>query len=113
ETVLGDVRAAVTDCPAMREKVAEIIAELDQRPEHLPADEVAEGRDFLAWMDDNHYTYLGYRDYDFAGAGDQATVRTIPQSGLGVLRDDSVRVFEGLRNLDALPVEMRHFLGQS
>src|SRR5438105_3190017 len=69
EKVLADVRAAVTDWPAMREKVAEIIAELDQRPPPLPADEVAEGRDFLAWIEDNHYTYLGYRDYAFTGEG--------------------------------------------
>ena len=113
EAVLADVRAAVADWRAMRAKVAEIVAELDRRPPPLPAEEVAEGRDFLAWIDDDHYTYLGYREYAFVGQGEQATVRTIAESGLGVLRDDRVPVFEGLRNLDKLPLEMRHFLGQS
>jgi glutamate dehydrogenase len=113
ERVLADVRAAVADWRAMRARVTEIVAELNRRPPPLPADEVAEGRDFLAWMDDDHYTYLGYREYAFVGQGDQATVSTIPDSGLGVLRDDRVPVFAGLRNLDKLPLEMRQFLGQS
>jgi glutamate dehydrogenase len=113
EKVLADVRAAVGDWRAMRAKVGEIVAELDRSPPPLPAEEVAEGRAFLQWLDDDHYTYLGYREYDFSGEGDQAVLTIVPESGLGILRDEAYSVFEGLRNLGSLPPEMRYFLGQS
>src|SRR5262249_5519078 len=60
EKVLADVRAAVGDWRAMRAKITEIVGELDRTPPPLPAEEVAEGRAFLQWLDDDHYTYLGY-----------------------------------------------------
>jgi glutamate dehydrogenase len=113
ETVLANVRAAVGDWRAMRAKIGEIVAELDRSPPPLPAEEVAEGRAFLQWLDDDHYTYLGYREYDFTGEGEQAVLRIVPERGLGILQDESYSVFEGLRNLGSLPPEMRYFLGQS
>ena len=42
ERVLGDVRAAVEDWPAMRERGREIVAELDASPPPLDAEELAE-----------------------------------------------------------------------
>jgi glutamate dehydrogenase len=55
--VLGDVRAAVEDWPRMRERARAIVDELAASP--LP--EAAEARELLAWMDDGHFTFLGYR----------------------------------------------------
>jgi glutamate dehydrogenase len=60
--VLADVHAAVDDWPAMRERIREIVAELDERPHPVGPDELAEARALLEWMDDDHFTFLGYRE---------------------------------------------------
>ena len=118
ETVLTDVRAAVRDWRAMRARIAETIEEIDRCPPELPAEELNEARAFLRWIDDDHYTFLGYREYDFTGdvEGDDNAVAQLSiraGSGLGILRDDNISVFDGLRNFDKLPPEVRHFLRQS
>ncbi|HEY5597925.1 MAG TPA: NAD-glutamate dehydrogenase, partial [Kiloniellales bacterium] len=97
--VLADVRASVEDWRAMRRRLHAILGELQESPPPLPAAEIEQGIAFLNWMDDDHFTYLGYREYNFEGKGDTAVARIQADSGLGVLRDDEVSVFDGLRNL--------------
>jgi glutamate dehydrogenase len=87
EKVLGDVRAAVEDWSAMRGRLRAILAELDTAPPPLPADELSEGRAFLEWIDDEHFTYLGYREYQLIEEAGEAVLRRVPNSGLGLLRD--------------------------
>ncbi len=118
ERVLGDVRAAVEDWRAMRARIGDTLDELDRCPPDLPLEELDEARAFLRWIDDDHYTFLGYREYDFTGdvEGDDNAVAQLSirsGSGLGILRDDNISVFDGLRNFDKLPPEVRHFLRQS
>jgi glutamate dehydrogenase len=118
EKVLADVRAAVRDWRAMRAQIGETMAEIDRCPPELPAEELDEARAFLRWIDDDHYTFLGYREYDFSGDiegddGGAASLAIRPGSGLGILRDDDISVFDGLRNFDKLSPEVRHFLRQS
>lgn len=110
--VLADVRASVEDWRGMRGLLSEIVAELEQTPPPLPAEEIAEGVAFLKWMNDDHFTYLGYREYNFEGKGADAVARVLPESGMGVLRDEQVSVFDGLRNLGSLPADVRDFLKQ-
>jgi glutamate dehydrogenase len=112
EQALADVRAAVEDWRKMKERCGEAIASLASPPRGLPADEVAEARAFLEWVADDHFTFLGYREYDFSGVDDSATLSIAAGSGLGVLRDDAVSVFDGLRNFEKLPPEVRFFLRQ-
>jgi len=113
ESVLADVRATVNAWRPIRERIAAVIAELESQPPPLPAEEVAEIRAFLEWLADDHFTFLGYREYDFIGEGDQSTTAIVPGSGLGILADDGVSIFGGLRNSEMLPPEVRLFLHQS
>jgi len=83
---LGDVRIAVADWRAMQAKVREVIAQLDAAPPPVPAEELAEGRAFLEWLADNHFTFLGYRDHDLVKADGEDGLRVVPGSGLGLLR---------------------------
>src|SRR5438067_10681318 len=103
ETVLADVRSAVSDWPLLRERLRTIVAELSATPPPLPPSEIAEGLDFLRWLDDDNYTYLGFREYRFDGMGDTA-------APLGILRDPKYPVFEGVRNFASLPPDVRDFL---
>ena len=112
ERVLADVRVAVQDWRDIRGKIGETLAEIETSPSPLPREEVEEAKEFLRWLDDDHFTFLGYREYDFAGEGDAATLSIRNGSGLGILRDEEYLVFDGLRNLDRLPPEVRHFVRQ-
>jgi glutamate dehydrogenase len=113
EDVLADVRAAVEDWSAMRGRVAETLETLATTPPPLPEQEIEEATAFLRWLDADHFTFLGYREYDFLGEGEGATLAIREGSGLGILRDDRISIFDGLRNFDKLPPEVRHFVRQS
>src|SRR5439155_11809904 len=90
EAILADVRSAVSDWQPMRRMLQEIVAELRAQPPALPRPEIAEGLDFLSWLDDDNYTYLGFRDYRFDGAAEAVALP------LGILRDPQYPVFEGM-----------------
>jgi len=85
--VLDDVRAAVTDWEAMRVKAREICQELEQNPPPLEARGVEESIALIRWMEANHFTLLGYREYEFIRGKDFDTLRPLPKTGLGILRD--------------------------
>ncbi len=117
---LADVRAAVDDWPAMRAQVRRAI---DMLAHHGPATAGADATDeatrFLTWLDQRHFIFLGTRGYRFAAdpaspAADPALplIRLEPASGRGVLRDDAVKLFEGLRDTAVLPAEARAFVAQ-
>ena len=82
--VLGDVRAAVEDWPAMREHVRDVAEEVSAAP--VDPDERAEARDLLEWMDDGHFTFLGYREYEILTEEGEDVLRAASGSGLGILR---------------------------
>ena len=86
--VLGDVRAAVEDWPEMRERARALGAELAARDlPGIEADHRAEVRAFLEWIDDEHFVFLGYRDYDLVTEDGEDGLRSVPSTGLGILRD--------------------------
>src|SRR4029077_17364741 len=63
EVTLADVRLAITDWTAMRERGGEIINRLQTHPPPLPADDVSEAGHLLDWMEGRHFVFLGYRRY--------------------------------------------------
>ena len=82
--VLGDVRSAVQDWPAMLERVQAVVAAAENMafsPLHR-----REGVEFLRWLEDGHFTFLGARDYDLKRDGDAVNLVALPESGLGILR---------------------------
>ncbi|WP_413625849.1 NAD-glutamate dehydrogenase [Luteibacter sp. Lutesp34] len=86
EAALADVREAVADWRAMRGKMVEIADELGKRSLPYTPEEVGEASEFLRWVADNHFTFMGYREYEVAAdAGDQV-LKTVEGSGLGILR---------------------------
>ena len=92
--VLDDVHAAVRDWPAMRQKALDIVAELRSAPPSTvdPAS-VQPTIDFLMWLADDHFTFLGYREQVLeTDAQGEETLRALPESGLGILRDSGVSV---------------------
>ena len=104
-SVLADVRAAVTDWRQMRKKVLEVVAHIEANPPPLPAAEIQESIEFLRWLEADHFTFLGYRDFTYEAKTGRMAVN--PESGLGVVRDPAFHVFGGMRNIAELPAEVR------
>ena len=87
ERVLGDVRSAVEDWPAMVERGREIVADLEGSPPPLDEEDLAETNALLEWILDNHFTFLGYHEYDLVREDGGDVLRRVPGTGLGILRD--------------------------
>jgi glutamate dehydrogenase len=112
EAVLADVRVSVADWKPMLGAAQSVVVELGERPPPVPPAEVKTAREFLTWLMADHFTFLGYREYEFVGEGDAARTNVVAGSGLGLCREDSFIIFEGLRDLGALPPDVRDFVRQ-
>jgi glutamate dehydrogenase len=107
--VLADVRAAVEDWPKMKAKVGEILADMGSAAKAVPLDELDEARAFLSWIGDNHFTLLGYRDYELISQKindpSQDILKIVPNSGLGILREPKLGGVSA--SFNELPPELR------
>jgi glutamate dehydrogenase len=85
-SALADVRVAVSDWAAMKGKLIECAEDIGRRP--LPISEAgrAEAQEFLHWIADDHFTLLGYREYEVVDQGGEDVLQAIDTSGLGLLR---------------------------
>jgi glutamate dehydrogenase len=93
-TVLNDVREVVEDTDKMVGMALHLAEQLESDPPPLPDHEVMDGAKLLRWLANDHFTFLGYRQYELvrddpATDGDPAQ-RAVLASGLGVLRQDSL-----------------------
>ncbi|HEX5961047.1 MAG TPA: NAD-glutamate dehydrogenase [Rhodanobacteraceae bacterium] len=87
EVALDDVHAAVSDWRAMHDKMLAIADALPKAGSPLGAAQLAEGQAFLRWAADNHFTFLGYREYDVVAEKGDELLKARPDSGLGILRN--------------------------
>ncbi len=88
--VLSDVREAVEDWERMHQQVLVVVDDLRRDPPPLPPTEVEQGTALLAWLADDHFTFLGYREYRLVDEGEDTFLRAVPGTGFGILRADQV-----------------------
>ncbi|HEX6928828.1 MAG TPA: NAD-glutamate dehydrogenase, partial [Gammaproteobacteria bacterium] len=100
---MGDVNAAVKDWTEMRGKASEIVNLLSKQPPKLDPSEVSEGIKFLDWLMNNHFTFLGYREYDLIRENGEDVLKAVPESGLGILRNSA----EKSQSFMVLPKDIR------
>ncbi len=85
--VLADVRTAVEDWRKMRARLSETIADMGRAAKAISASDLEEAATFLNWVGDDHFTFLGCRDYELATVKGEDVLKIMPQSGLGILRE--------------------------
>ncbi|WP_405013096.1 NAD-glutamate dehydrogenase [Kitasatospora sp. NBC_01539] len=87
--VLGDVREVVEDWTKMRDSALRLADELaEQPPAHLPEQEVGEAWELMRWLAGDHFTFLGYREYDLVEHEGEEVLKAVAGTGLGILRAD-------------------------
>jgi glutamate dehydrogenase len=91
ELVLEEVRAAVEDWIPMRQRAIQLADELVSAPPGADPHEFEESRAFLRWLSHDHFTFLGYREYELSPRQNEAELSAIAGSGLGILRGAAAR----------------------
>ncbi len=83
---LVDVRLCVRDWQPMQQKMRETADDLGNRSLPIPDAARAEAQEFLRWVASDHFTLLGYREYDVVDGGGEELLQARESSGLGLLR---------------------------
>jgi glutamate dehydrogenase len=99
QRVLLDVRVAVEDHSKMTDGALALADRLAAEGPGAPAETV----ELLRWLAANHFTFLGYREYDLIEGPEGMTLRPVPGTGLGILRHDK----RGSDSFAALPPQVR------
>jgi len=97
-----------------KQMLARLTRTRDMLADMPPRDrDIEEDLAFLDWLADNHFTFLGAREYRLTQAGAHGTLEPVADSGLGLLADSNARVLgtsNGARKSPGLSAEVRAFL---
>ena len=85
--VLGDVRTSVEDWREIRDRMLEAADALPRQAGPVDPQLLEEAAEFLRWAADDHFTFLGYREYDVVRKGREELLVAVEGSGLGLMRD--------------------------
>lgn len=84
--VLVDVSLSVSDWKSILSKLTDVSEALRKDAPKKVSDATAEVCEFLEWLSQNHFTFLGYREYRI-GEGRKMGSDVVEGSGLGLMRD--------------------------
>lgn len=105
--VLTEVAAAVIDWQQMSTRLKTIISELAKKPFPGNKQEMQEATDFLTYLNDHHFTLLGYRSYEIKKIKGDAELSPIINTGLGILNQTCRHKYESNSLLSSLPENAR------
>ncbi|GIL31458.1 NAD-glutamate dehydrogenase [Actinocatenispora comari] len=86
ERVLTDVREVSEDWPDMVEKARQLAGALRTAQLPVPDKDIEDAVELLQWLADDHFTFLGYREYQLAQRDGEQLLAPVDGSGLGILR---------------------------
>src|SRR5579883_1589830 len=102
--VYEDIRLAVNDWAKMRTRIAAVMETYAINPPPLPHDELGEALRFLEWINAGNFAMLGLCEYDFQNT--DIIDSLVPDSGLGILRDPSIRILRRGREFVSMTPEI-------
>jgi glutamate dehydrogenase len=110
---LADTRAAVGDFGAMRDLLGRCVGEL-RAAAPGDVDDLAEYIEFLHWVDDGHFVFLGAREYEYPRTADGGYAAEEPiyhaEGSFGVLRDQALTVLRRASEPAVLSAALRRSL---
>jgi glutamate dehydrogenase len=109
--VFDQVRVAVRDWKKMLIALSDTVKGLSTNPPQISREELSESLAFLEWLANDHFTFLGARDYAYSDA-EGGTLMPVDDSGLGVLADPDARVIRKGEDRARVTPEVREFLTQ-
>ncbi len=101
--ILLHVRSVVDDYKPMKARVEHFIGEFGDTAKGVEPAAAATAANFLRWLLADHFTFLGYREFDFT----DGTMRQVPNTALGFMRHQQS---SSPRSIAQLTESMRKFL---
>ena len=86
ERGMRDVRVAFADWAKMRAAARRTADEFNVLHARLDARDVSEAQALLAWMEDRHFTFLGFKEYRLRTRRGSVALESVEETGLGILR---------------------------
>ncbi len=108
--VLADARTTFEDWQPMVARLRGAVDWLLAHPGPAPVEDVQEAVDFLNWLADDNFTFLGFREYDFVDRDGALHAVTDPGAGLGLTRDPAFPVLREQGTDAVLSQTARSFL---
>jgi len=106
--ILEDVRVAVEDWKPILAKLTDVTKALRKHAPKKATESVEEVAEFLEWLAQNHFTFLGYREYR---VGHKQGSGVVEGSGLGLMRDPDYTILrDGEGNFAHWSPEMDAFV---
>ena len=91
--VLGSVALAVEDWEPMRARLGSCVAQLERaRPAGVEREDMREAIEFLKWLWDNRFAFLGARRYKLVQDGGTQKFERDEDGDLGIARDPESRI---------------------
>jgi len=101
ERGMRDVRVACADWARMRAAARHTSDELNSLGSRSDPRDVSEAQALLSWMEDRHFTFLGYKEYRLRSRRGQEALDSLEETGLGLLRAGHKRPRSTSRTLAA------------
>ena len=92
EGILKQVRHSVHDWRDMLIRLDHAISVYRHAQDTLDRQATEEAAEFLEWLRDENFTFLGMREYAWTGDGRNGTLKRKSERGLGILHDPDLRV---------------------
>jgi glutamate dehydrogenase len=86
ERSMRDARVACADWGRMQNAARRAAQDLSAMSAKLDPTDLSETCALLAWMENRHFTFLGYRDYRLKGRRGREFLEPVKSTGLGILR---------------------------
>ena len=87
--VLSDVHLAIRDWETMRARMVEAREDMEHGPTGADDAVRTESQALLKWMADDHFTFLGYREYALRTRNGEQYLRPVKGTGLGLLAHEN------------------------
>jgi glutamate dehydrogenase len=99
-SILQEVRLANQDWQAMTQRIDQAVEDLTYATQLGIIEDTEEIQQFLRWMQNDHFTFLGYCQYDIATKHGRLLRGPIAHSALGILKNQALQdlrtLFEGI-----------------
>ncbi|MDE2336141.1 MAG: NAD-glutamate dehydrogenase [Alphaproteobacteria bacterium] len=92
--VLDDVRAATGDWKNLMVRMDDVVRSLEATSnDPARADDLSEAYDFLKYLQNGNFTFLGYRAFRFSGANGKTQSVAVAGTDLGVMKKNALEGF--------------------
>ena len=83
---IQDVHTIVGDYQAMSGRLENILAQIGENTLPISDEEREEGTEFLNWLQEGNFVFLGYREHDLTSLDGEDQLSIVSGSSLGILR---------------------------